>query len=92
MQEKPEATSRARTDALASLGVIAAADAIRQGEISSESYASALLQRARDHADLNAFITIDDGAVLEAARKADKAVASGTAAPLLGVPVAIKDS
>ncbi|ANN65411.1 amidase family protein [Bordetella bronchialis] len=92
MQEKTEATSGAKTDTLASLGVAAAAEAIRRGEISSESYTSALLRRARDHADLNSFITIDDGAVLEAARKADEAVACGTAAPLLGVPVAIKDS
>lgn len=92
MQERNEATSTPKTDALASLGLAAAAEAIRKGEISSESYASALLQRARDHADLNAFITIDEDALLEAARKADKAIASGATAPLLGVPVAIKDS
>lgn len=77
---------------LASLGVAAAAEAIRNGEISSELYATALLQRARSHSDLHAFITIDEAAVLEAARKADKARASGVSAPLLGVPIAIKDS
>ncbi|WP_114813582.1 amidase family protein [Paraburkholderia kururiensis] len=92
MQQKIEANSTAKTDALASLGVVAAVEAIRKGEVSSESYASALLQRARDHADLNSFVTIDEAAVLEAARKADKTVASGTIAPLRGVPVAIKDS
>lgn len=92
MQEKIGAHTEPKTDALASLGVAAAAEAIRKGEISSESYASALLQRARDHADLNSFITIDEEAVLEAARKADKAIASGATAPLLGVPIAIKDS
>ncbi|UPG84066.1 amidase family protein [Luteibacter aegosomatis] len=92
MQERTKATSTPKTDALASLGVAAAAQAIRKGEISSESYASALLQRAREHVDLNAFITIDENALLEAARKADKAIASGATAPLLGVPVAIKDS
>ncbi|WP_426390307.1 amidase family protein [Variovorax sp. R-27] len=92
MQEKIKAHNEPKADALASLGVAAAAEAMRKGEISSESYASALLQRARDHADLNSFITIDEDAVLEAARKADKAIASGAVAPLLGVPVAIKDS
>jgi len=92
MQERNEATNTPKAEALASLGVAAAAQAIGKGEISSESYASALLQRARDHAGLNAFITIDEDAVLEAARKADKAIASGATGPLLGVPVAIKDS
>jgi mandelamide amidase len=92
MQETIEANKETPTKTLASLGVAAAAEAIRKGEISSESYASALLQRARDHVDLNSFITIDDGTVLEAARNADKAIASGSTAPLLGVPIAIKDS
>jgi mandelamide amidase len=92
MQEKFEVHTEPKTDALASFGVAAAAEAIRKGEISSESYASALLQRARDYGDLNSFITIDEEAVLEAARKADKAIASGATGPLLGVPVAIKDS
>jgi Asp-tRNA(Asn)/Glu-tRNA(Gln) amidotransferase A subunit family amidase len=82
----------AKTDALASLGVVAAAEAIRKGEISSESYVSALLRRARDHTELNSFITIDADSVLEAARNADKVIAAGASAPLLGVPIAVKDS
>jgi mandelamide amidase len=92
MQEKIELHKRVKNDEVASFGVAEAAEAIRNGEISSESYASVLLQRARDNSDLNSFITIDEEAVLEAARAADKAIASGAAAPLLGVPVAIKDS
>ncbi|OZI21396.1 amidase [Bordetella genomosp. 9] len=92
MQGNSEANITATADALASLGVAAAAQAIRKGEISSERYAGALLQRVRDHADLNAFITIDEVAVLEAARQADRARATGAMAPLLGVPVSIKDS
>ena len=74
------------------MGVRDAALAIRNGEITSEAYATKLLQRARDHADLGAFITIDDAAVLQAARAADKDRAAGKTAPLLGVPVAVKDS
>ncbi|ANN76318.1 amidase family protein [Bordetella flabilis] len=92
MQEKSGMSAAAHTAGLASLGVAAAADAIRKGEISSETYASALLERARKHSDLNAFITIDEEAVLEASRSADKARAKGASAPLLGVPIGIKDS
>ncbi len=54
------------------MGVLAAASAIRDGSITSEAYTTKLLQRARDNSDLNAFITIDDTVVLQAARAADK--------------------
>lgn len=77
---------------LAGLGVAAASAAIRDGDITSESYTSALLRRARANAGLNSFITIDESAVLEAAAAADKARAAGSDAPLLGVPLGVKDS
>lgn len=79
-------------DPSAKLGVAAAAAAIRDGDISSEAYTTALLKRAQEQADLNSFITIDEAAALAAAREADKARAAGATAPLLGVPLAIKDS
>lgn len=82
---------RETTD-LSSLGVAAAAAAIHSGDITSESYTAALLQRARALAELNAFITIDEAAVLAAARDADKARAAGSTALLLGVPLGVKDS
>ncbi|MCC8940665.1 amidase [Bradyrhizobium sp. Arg68] len=75
-----------------SLGLAAAAAAIRQGDITSEAYTAALLARAGALAELNAFISIDEAAVLKAARDADKARAAGSAAPLLGVPLGVKDS
>jgi indoleacetamide hydrolase len=77
---------------LSSLGLAAVAGAIRNGDITSEAYTAALLQRARTLADLKAFITIDEAAMLSAARGADKARAAGSAAPLLGVPLGVKDS
>ena len=77
---------------LALLGLAAAAAAIRNGDITSEAYTAALLQRAQVVADLNAFITIDEPTLLASAREADKARAAGTTAPLLGVPIGIKDS
>ncbi|MGY4592341.1 Asp-tRNA(Asn)/Glu-tRNA(Gln) amidotransferase A subunit family amidase [Bradyrhizobium sp. GM22.5] len=78
--------SRDTTD-LTSLGLAAAAAAVGNGDITSEVYTTALAL-----AELNAFITIDEVAVLEAARDADKARAAGSAAPLLGVPLGVKDS
>lgn len=74
------------------LSVAAAAAAIRNGDIMAASYAAALLQQARKHADLNSFITIDESAVLAAAEATDKARAAGSTAPLLGVPLGVKDS
>ncbi|WP_445220378.1 amidase family protein [Bradyrhizobium sp. Pa8] len=83
--------SRQTTDVV-SLGLATAAAAVRNGDITSEAYTAALLQRARALAELNAFITIDEAGVLAAARAADKSRAAGSAAPLLGVPLGVKDS
>jgi mandelamide amidase len=41
---------------------------------------------------LNAFITIGQASVLQAARHADRSLRGGRGAPLLGVPLAVKDS
>ncbi len=85
-------TTTPADDELAELGVAAAAAAIRNGDITSESYSTALLRRARKYSDLNSFITIDESAVLAAATAADQARAAGSSAPLLGVPLGVKDS
>lgn len=74
------------------LGVAAAAAAIRNADITAESYAGVLLEQARRQSDIRSFITIDEQAVLGAAAEADRARASGRTAPLLGVPLGIKDS
>ena len=87
-----DANAQAGAPAYHGLGVAAASAAVRRGEISAEDYAGALLRRARQNAGLNAFITIDDTAVLSTARAADKARTQGADAPLLGVPIAVKDS
>lgn len=87
-----QTASQPVADTYSSLGASAAAIAIRNGEMTSETYTAALLQRARAHTDLNAFITIDETAALAAARASDKARAAGATAPLLGVPLAVKDS
>jgi len=84
--------SRGEDTEITELGVAAAASAIRDGEIAAVSYAGALLRQANRHADLHSFITIDEASVLSAAAAADQARAAGSTAPLLGVPLGIKDS
>ena len=74
------------------LGLGTAARAVRNREISSEAYVGKLLERAHRYSDLKAFITIDEASVLEAARQADRSLREGRTAPLLGVPLAVKDS
>jgi mandelamide amidase len=74
------------------LDLSAAATAIRSGAMTSEYYATKLLDRAAEQAQLNAFISIDRAKVLEAARTADKQRAAGLSSPLLGVPIGVKDS
>jgi indoleacetamide hydrolase len=77
---------------LREIGLAAAARAIRNGEVSSETYVTTLLERAWEQADLKAFITIDNASVREAARQADRSLRAGNRGPLLGVPLGIKDS
>jgi mandelamide amidase len=67
--------------------------AMRNGEISAESYASALLNQCRRGARLNAFITLRPDTVIEAARECDRKRTSGAKlGPLHGLPIPIKDS
>lgn len=92
MQEQTSSDRATTDEPLATLGAADAARALDNGDFSAETYAGALLKRARNHSGLNAFITINEEAVIIAAREADKARASGRSAPLLGVPLGVKDS
>src|SRR5512134_3747149 len=89
---KKHRTGLGSSGELHQLGLAAAARAIRSGDVSSETYVGKLLERARGHADLKAFISIDEATVLEEARQADRSLRAGSTAPLLGVPLAVKDS
>jgi mandelamide amidase len=78
---------------LTALSATAAAAAMRNGDMTAEAYATALLERAEQWQHLNAFRVMDRDAVLAAARSADKARASGARLGLLhGLPVPVKDS
>lgn len=80
-------------DELIELTATDAIRALRQGDIKAEDYASALLARCEAAKSLNAFIALDPARVLEAARAADQARASGAPLlPLHGLPIPIKDS
>jgi indoleacetamide hydrolase len=57
------AASASEADGLTKLGVVAAAAAIRNGEVTSESYSAALLQRAAEDADIVSAIR-DAGAIV----------------------------
>jgi mandelamide amidase len=66
---------------------------MHSGDISAESYASALLARCEAGASLNAFITLRPQQVLQAARECDLLRRAGkTLGALHGLPVPIKDS
>lgn len=79
--------------ALHELAAVEAAAALRRGDATAEAYAAALLGRCRRFAALNAFLAIDNDAVLAAARDADLARASGRRLGALhGLPLAIKDN
>jgi len=75
------------------LTATAAVEAMRNGDMKAEDYASALLDRAQAVANLNAFRTLDRNMVLQAAQSVDKARAAGRPLGMLhGLPIPVKDS
>ena len=78
---------------LIDLSATQAAAAMRRGDLFAEDYAAALLERCEQGSYLNAFIALEPERVLEAAREADRARASGVEpGPLHGLPIPVKDS
>jgi indoleacetamide hydrolase len=75
------------------LSATAAVKAMRNGAMKAEDYALALLDRAEELDNLNAFRVLNREMVLEAARAADRARASGAELGILhGLPIPVKDS
>ena len=66
--------------------------AMEAGEISSAEATKATLAQIEKNSGLGAYVTVCGDSALAAAEAADKARASGAKAPLLGVPIAVKDN
>src|SRR5439155_26948690 len=75
---------------------LAATEAVRhvsEGSLSAETYARALLAQAERLSFLDAIISIDPEAVLEAARQVDVSRRRGRRlGPLAGLPLLVKDN
>lgn len=77
---------------LTSLTATQALAEFRSGRLTSERYVQALIRRIEQFPELNAVIHIEPAEALAAARAADHARAGGDDAPLLGLPILLKDS
>jgi amidase len=83
----------AAAEDVAFAGIAAQADLIRRGEISSRELTEFTLERIVDlDPQLNAFRVVLANRAIEEAERADQRRGSGEEAPLLGVPVAVKDN
>jgi len=80
------------TTELCYLSIHAALDLLRRGALSARELTQAYLERiAALDGLLHAYITVTAESALEQARRADERRAHGEDAPLLGIPLAIKD-
>ncbi|HEX7888675.1 MAG TPA: Asp-tRNA(Asn)/Glu-tRNA(Gln) amidotransferase subunit GatA [Ramlibacter sp.] len=77
--------------ALHELSVAALAKKLKAKEVSAVEAAQHFLARSAAHAGLGAYLATNEEATLAQARAADQRIASGDAAPLVGVPIAHKD-
>jgi len=81
------------TTPLTGLSATDAVAAMRQGDLTAEDYATALLDRCTAARHLNAFISLEPERVRQAARTADTRRAAGAAPGALhGLPIPVKDS
>lgn len=85
-------SSTLQGQALHELTIHQALDALRRGEITSVALTQALLDRiAAVEGRVRAYLTVTGERALAQAAAADRRRAQGEDAPLLGIPVAIKD-
>jgi len=81
------------TNELVELSAVDVVAKLRNGEVTAERYATALLERCQQGKALNAFIMLPQERVLEAARAADRLRSSGAKLGALhGLPIPVKDS
>jgi mandelamide amidase len=81
------------TNELVELSAVDVVAKLRNGDVTAERYATAILERCQQGSTLNAFITLRQERVLEAARAADRLRGSGAKLGALhGLPIPVKDS
>ena len=91
-QTAPQKRSSSSSNLL-DLSATDAVAAMRDGSLTAERYAQALLEQCERGKALNAFITLDREQVLAAARAADQRRKSGASLGRLhGLPIPVKDS
>ena len=73
------------------LTVAQLAGQLRRKQVSAVELAQHFLARSARHESLGAYLHVDAEVTLAQARAADRRIAGGDAAPLLGVPIAHKD-
>jgi Asp-tRNA(Asn)/Glu-tRNA(Gln) amidotransferase A subunit family amidase len=87
------ASTTVRPADITQVGVVDAAQLIREKKITSVELTRAYLERAEANRDLNAFITLDRAGAMAAAQRADTDLAAGrNRGPLHGVPLVVKDN
>lgn len=75
-----------------SLTLVELSRLLEQKALTSVELTQALIARIRDvDPNIQAYVSMDEEASLEQARKADQARAGGASGPLLGIPIGIKD-
>jgi aspartyl-tRNA(Asn)/glutamyl-tRNA(Gln) amidotransferase subunit A len=74
-----------------SLSIMQLAQALRERKTSATELTRQALAAAKNRADLNALITLDETGALAAAERADTALAKNPASALAGIPFAHKD-
>jgi len=74
-----------------SLSIMQLAQALRERKTSATELTRHALAAAKNRADLNALITLDETGALAAAERADTALAKNPASALAGIPFAHKD-
>ena len=79
------------TPELHQLGVAELAAKLAARDVSSAEVTRHLLDRAQQHSNLGAYLSLDADVALRQAQAADARLAAGERTPLLGVPLAHKD-
>ena len=74
------------------LTITEALGALKKRELSSEELTRSCLAAIKEkNEELNAFLTVCENEAIDSARKADEKIKNNESAPLLGIPIALKD-